>query len=53
MSREDEIREIQMEMRREFSRMYAEAVERGEVKKPDWKDFIVGYRLDDNGSPVN
>lgn len=53
MPREDEIMEIQMDMRRKFSKMCAEALKKGEIKKPEMKDFIAGYRLDDDGNRIN
>lgn len=45
-------REHEVEMRRKFAEVCAEAMRKGEIKKPNWKDFIVGYCVDDDGNPV-
>lgn len=50
--RNDEMKRIQREMRMKFAESYANAVRKGEIKKIDPKDFVVGYCVDDNGNPV-
>ena len=45
-------REYEVEMRKKFAEVCAEAMKRGEIKKPETEDFIVGYLVDDYGNPV-
>ena len=52
MSRENEAMEMQRRMRALVVRLFAEAVKKGEIKKPDPKSFLVGYLCDDDGNKV-
>ena len=52
MSRENEAMDMQRRMRALVAQSFAEAVRKGEIKKPDPKSFLVGYLCDDNGNKV-
>lgn len=52
MSRENDAMEMQRRMKVLFAQTFAEAVRKGEIKKPDPKSFLVGYLCDDDGDKV-
>ena len=52
MSKENEAMDMQRRMRALFAQSFAEAVRKGEIKKPDPKSFLVGYLCDDDGNKV-